>query len=260
MKLTVLALILLSGVAACAQSPAEKQLFDLVNREREKAGATRLEWNDGLARAALKHSQLLDQHRQLSHQFAGEPDLQERVGSTDVRFNSVAENVAMAPDVETAHAGLMESPGHRANILSPAYNAIGISIIQHGRELFVTQDFAHILVAYTEKQFRDAVITRFNQARRAQGLPLIGITSDARLRKAACAQDMNADKMIDSLPGAARLMVFSVSDPGSVPDDLRKAAADKTIDRMNIGVCLKTGGKTGFSKFWVVAAFFRPVE
>jgi len=104
------------------------------------------------------------------------------------------------------------------------------------------------------------VITRFNQARRAQGLPLIGITADTRLRKAACAQDLNADKMIDSLPGAARLMVFSVSDPGSVPDDLRKAAADKSIDRMNIGVCLKTGGKTGFSKFWVVAAFFRPAE
>jgi hypothetical protein len=66
--------------------------------------------------------------------------------------------------------------------------------------------------------------------------------------------------MVQRLPGAARLMVFSVSDPRSVPDDLRKAAADKTIDRMNIGVCLKTGGKTGFSKFWVVAAFFRPVE
>src|SRR5262249_45537502 len=192
MKPAIVVLIVLSCAAAArAQSSAEKQLFDLINREREKAGASKLEWNDGLAQAAQRHSQLLDQHQSLSHRFAGEPDLQERVGATGVRFNSVAENVAMAPEVETAHAGLMESPGHRANILSPAYNAVGLSIIQSGHQLFVTQDFAHILVSYSEKQFRNAVITRFNQARRAQGLPLIGITADSRLRKAACAQDLN---------------------------------------------------------------------
>jgi hypothetical protein len=37
---------------------------------------------------------------------------------------------------------------------------------------------------------------------------------------------------------------------------LKKFTADKAVERMNIGVCLQTGGKTGFSKFWVVAAFF----
>jgi uncharacterized protein YkwD len=171
MKPAIVALVLLTCAAAGAQSSAEKQLFDLINREREKVGASKLEWNDGLAEAALKHSRLLDQHEALSHQFAGEPELQERVGATGVRFNSVAENVAMAPEVETAHAGLMESPGHRANILNHGYNAVGISVIQHGRQLFVTQDFAHIVVSYSEKQFRDAVITRFNQARRGRGLP-----------------------------------------------------------------------------------------
>jgi hypothetical protein len=61
--------------------------------------------------------------------------------------------------------------------------------------------------------------------------------------------------MIQNLPGAARLFVFSLSEPGALPDDLRKAAADAALERMNIGVCLQTGGKTGFSKFWVVMAF-----
>src|SRR5947209_276802 len=131
MKPTLLVLILImGGAAARSQSAAEKQLFDLVNREREKAGLGRLAWSDQLARAAVKHSKLLEEHQDLSHQFEGEPTLQERIGATGARFNSVAENVAEAPDVLTAHTGLMHSPGHRANILHADYNAIGIAIVQ----------------------------------------------------------------------------------------------------------------------------------
>jgi len=261
MKSIVAGLIaIICSVAAGAQSPLEKQLFDLVNHERQKAGLNRFEWSDKLAEAALAHSRLLDQHQDLSHQFAAEPVLQERVGATGLRFNSVAENVAEAPDVATAHDGLMHSPGHRANILNSNYNAIGIAIVQHGSQLFVTQDFAHVLASYTEKQFREAVISSFAQVRRARKLPAIDIVADSRLRKAACAQDMNTNQMIQTLPGAARLVVFSASEPTSFPDDLRKAAADPATERMNIGVCLQTGGKTGFSKFWVVAAFYRNTE
>jgi hypothetical protein len=232
-------------------------MFDLVNRERVKAGLNKLEWNDRLATAALDHSRLLAEHQDLSHQFPGEAPLQERVGATGLRFNSVAENVAEAPDVETAHQGLMHSPGHRANILHQEYNALGISIVEHGHQLFVTQDFGHTLVSYTEKQFRDAVVTGFNQTRRTHSLRPVDVIVDPRLRKSACAQDMNTDKIIQGLPGAASLVVFSLSEPGTLPEDLRKLAVDKTVERMNIGVCLQTGGKNGFSKFWVVTAFFR---
>jgi hypothetical protein len=276
MKPTILAIILLfCATASSAQSALEKQLFDLVNREREKAGVSKLEWNDNLARAALRHSQLLDEHQELSHQFAREPSLQERVGVTGTRFNAVAENVAQAQEadgarrilmrypaeeVENAHKGLMESPGHRANILSPAYNAIGISIVQDGQQLYVTQDFAHIMPSYNEQQIRDALVTGFNKARRTRGLGPINVMIDAQLRKAACAQDMNTDRMIQGLPGAGSLLVFSMSEPGALPESLRKTAADKTLERMNIGVCLQTGGQTGFSKFWVVAAFYRSVD
>jgi len=253
---TLFVLAIVMPVTARAQSPMEKQLLDLVNREREKAGAGKLEWNDRLTQAALKHSQLMDEHQDLSHQFAGEVSLQERVGATGARFNAVAENVAEAPDVATVHKGLMNSPGHRTNILNPAYNAIGISIVEHGQQLFVTQDFAHILLSYSEKDFRDALVTNFNKARRAHHFRPVDVVTDARLRKAACAQDMNTNQMIQGLPGAARLLVFSASDPGSLPEDMRATAADRAIDRMNIGVCLQTGGKNGFSKFWVVAAFY----
>jgi uncharacterized protein YkwD len=253
----VLFTLIFCGAAALAQSTAEKQLFDLVNREREKAKLSKLEWSDRLAQAALAHSKLLAENRDLSHQFSGEPILQERIGATRLRFNSVAENVAAAQDVNTAHAALMKSPGHRANILHQDYNAIGIAIVERDHELYVTQDFAHTLVSYTEKQFRDAIVSGFNQARRTRGLRPVDVSIDPQLKKAACAQDINTKRLIQNIPGATGLLVFSQSEIGALPDDLKKFTADKAVERMNIGVCLQTGGKTGFSRFWVVAAFFQ---
>ena len=248
--------IVLPGVAQAGPSQLEQQLFDLVNREREKARLGKLVWNDRLAAAALEHSRLLSRNQDLSHQYDGESPLQQRVGATGLRFNSVAENVAAAPTVDITHKGLMESPGHRANIRHQDYNAIGISIVERDHQLFVTQDFAHTLASYSEKQFQDAVVSSFKQARRARGLPAVDIMIDPRLRKSACAQDMNTDKMIQGLPGAASLLVFSLVEP-ALPDNLRRLASDRSVERMSIGVCLQTGGKIGFSKFWVVAAFYR---
>ena len=246
--------------AQAGPSQREQQLFDLVNREREKAGLARLEWNDRLAKAALDHSRLQAENRDLSHQFPGEAPLNERVGATELRFRAVAENVAAAPAVDIAHKSLMESPGHRANILHADYNAIGIAIVERDHELFITQDFAHTLVSLTEKQVADAVVRDFNRARRAKGLPPVDVKVDPRLRKSACAQDLGTDKMIQNLPDAVRLLVYSMSEPGSLPADMQEAASDKDLQRMDLGVCLQTGGKTGFSKFWVVAAFYRSTE
>lgn len=268
MKRAIVAIVcfifVISIRAQAGPSQREQQLLDLVNHERGRAGLQKLEWNDQLAKAALAHSRLLAQNRDLSHQFPGEPPLQERAGATGLRFNSVAENVAEAPTVDVAHKALMQSPGHRANILHQDYNAIGIAIVsvmlEHGEELFVTQDFAHALVSYSEKQFRDAIVTNFNQARRAKGLPQVNVVIDPQLRKSACARDLNTDKIIQGLPGAADLVVFSLSEPSALPADLRRLMADRTLQRMNIGVCLQTGGTNGFSKFWVVTAFFRSAE
>jgi len=246
--------------AHAGPSQREQQLFGLVNHEREKAGLSKLEWSDQLAEAALAHSRLLADNLDLSHQFPGEPLLQERIGVTKLRFNAVAENVAESPDVDTAHTALMKSPGHRANILHQDYNAIGISIVERDHTLFITQDFAHTLASYTEKQFRESLIANFNQARHARKMSAVDVISDQHLRKVACSQDMHTDKMIQNLPGASGLLVFSMNEPGALPDDMRKYTSDKTLQRMNIGVCLQTGGATGFSRFWVVAAFYRSAD
>lgn len=56
----------------------------------------------------------------------------------------VGENLAFAPNLELAHQGLMNSPGHRANILSSDYYKIGIGIAQsEDYGLMITQVFSN---------------------------------------------------------------------------------------------------------------------
>ena len=242
---------------ALAQSQAEQQLFDLVNHERENAGLLKLQWDNHLAEAARAHSALMAENQDLSHQFAGEPPLQQRARATGARFDAWGENVAAAPAVEVVHKGLMKSPGHRANILNSLYNSVGIAIVERGHELYVTQDFSHIPRVYNEAQLRKALVELFDDARRVKGIAAIDVAvDDPHLRKAACSEGHRAEKLLQKLPGGTNLVVFTLSEPGKLPDNMQKAAADTTLQRMSIGVCLIGGAKDGFSKFRVVAVFY----
>ena len=237
-------------------SSQQKQLFDLVNAERRRHGLSPLQWDDQLAEAARAHTQLMVSKGDLSHQFRGEAPLSERAGRAGAHFNSVAENVAYAGDVRSLHENLMNSPHHRANILSPDSNAIGIALSQRGNELYVTEDFAHLLKNYNGNQFGDEVINAFNRLRQRLGLAPLKASSDAGLHEAACTANPDPPAIIGSLPGAIHLAVVTASQPSDLPPPMQEAAWNKRLRRMNIGVCFKPDDKSGFSKYWVVAAFY----
>ena len=60
----------------------------------------------------------------------------------DVRFTAAGENLALAQTLEIAHRNLMNSPGHRANIMSPAFGRVGIGIMDGGfYGLMISQEF-----------------------------------------------------------------------------------------------------------------------
>ena len=67
----------------------------------------------------------------------------DRMRAGGAAFRAAGENLALAPTVQIAHDGLMNSPGHRANILNPRYRRIGIGVADggmHGK--MFTQNFA----------------------------------------------------------------------------------------------------------------------
>jgi uncharacterized protein YkwD len=254
----LLGLGLLSGAARAQASPSadEMKLFSLLNQERERAGLQPLHWDAHLAEAARFHAQRMAQSRQLSHLLPGEPDMGERVAATGLRFDAVAENVAYAPSIETAHQGLMNSPPHRANILNSQYNAGGLAVVASGRTLFVAQNFAHTLPAFTETQFRDTMLLAFNQARRSKGLDQMKVVFDQHLQQAACSAQPDANALISQTPGAVTLDVYTTASPITLPAHMQQSAVDSRLHRMNVGVCFKPGDR-GYASFTVVTAFFR---
>jgi len=147
---------------------SEKQIFDQLNQERQKAGLPILEWNDLLAEAARSHSQMMAENDKLAHQLAGEPPLQERIALQGVRFTRAGENIALTGYVEDVHLALMTSAGHRANMLNPKYNAVGIGVIEQNGKIYVTQDFAFQVPVYSEAEFVAALAERLQLPERTQ--------------------------------------------------------------------------------------------
>jgi uncharacterized protein YkwD len=260
--LTLIAAFLLAGV--CAAQPVlpiaslspEQQLFKLLNLERQHHRLSPLQWDSRLADAARIHAQKMAQAGGISHRFAGEPDLGQRARSTGALFKSVAENVAMGGTPEEIHLALMNSPGHRANILNSQYNAGGVGVVQVNNELYVTQDFAQLVPAYSADQFRQGIVEAFNKLRQARGVRAISARSDTRLDQAACAAKLDPGSVLADQPGAASATTFTAVQPWDLPSALEKSAADSTLQRMSLGVCFRPDPANNFAQFWVVAVFF----
>jgi len=109
---------------------AERQLFGLVNEERAKRGRA--------------HSSEMFRLKYFSHEspVAGSPF--DRLRAAGITYSRAGENLAYAQSVAIAHRALMDSTGHRENILRPEFTRIGIGIISAGAygrmvtQLFIT--------------------------------------------------------------------------------------------------------------------------
>jgi len=145
---------------------AEKELLDLTNRTRERAGLPLFQLDEGLARAAHKHATTMAMRQELSHQFPGELGLSQRISAdSKLYLIEVAENVALAESAERINDGLMHSPPHRENILHPSYNSIGIGIVRRGNVLYAVEDFGHSLPTYSSEKAEDVVAEAIAQKR-----------------------------------------------------------------------------------------------
>ncbi len=129
---------------------SEEQLLALANQARRRAGAPPLTIDAGLTNAARIHAEAMLTARQLSHQFNNEPSLPQRLADrTALQLDREGENVAIDYDADHGHEHLMLSPPHRANLLNPAYNVVGLGVVRSGDRLYIVQDFGHALPNYS---------------------------------------------------------------------------------------------------------------
>jgi uncharacterized protein YkwD len=58
-----------------------------------------------------------------------------------VAYKWAGENIARATSLVAAHQALMESPDHRANILSAGYTQVGVGVYRSGGKWHIAQIF-----------------------------------------------------------------------------------------------------------------------
>lgn len=127
-----------------ANSTMENQLVALVNKERTVRNLNSLTVDPTLIVIARGHSADMFEKGYFSHTAPDGKNVANRAADKNYPYLVIGENLAYAPSVALAHKGLMESEGHRANILSPEFNKIGIGIMDGGvYGLMVTQVFSN---------------------------------------------------------------------------------------------------------------------
>lgn len=120
----------------------EAAMLELINRERVENNLPPLAADPEMTEVARRHSADMFARGYFSHNTPENKDPFDRMREANVKYRTAGENLALAPTLEIAHRGLMNSPGHRANILRGAFGRVGIGILDGGRRgLMISQEF-----------------------------------------------------------------------------------------------------------------------
>jgi uncharacterized YkwD family protein len=157
--------------AAPAPAPAEpsdglnadeQAMLNLVNQERVKAGLNPLQSDPTLVKLARMKAQDMIDKGYFSHTSPTYGSPFDLLRANGVTYSYAGENLAGAGSTSSAHTNLMNSAGHRANILNGNYTKVGIGVVSGGPygKMFV-QLFIAGQVKVFNREFNMIVILRF---------------------------------------------------------------------------------------------------
>jgi uncharacterized protein YkwD len=256
-------------IAPASTQDAEQRLLALVNRDRSKAKLGLLQWDNRIADVSRAHSQDMKQTKVVAHVSATTGSAADRMNAAKYKTALVMENVARAYGVREAHDALMNSPGHRANLMSPQATHVGIGVVfgddSAGRQaLFVTQVFVRIP---PQIDTVTGVKTVFEALRTVRA-----VRHDSVLDKAAqgVAFQLAAGQPADKVwPQAKRELdrtavkyarmgsvVSVISDINAI--DAAGLVADSKATEVGIGVAQGTHKELGQGAIWLVLLLAEP--
>jgi len=240
---------------------AEQQLLEAANQSRAQAGAPPLTLDDGLSQAARIHAQAMLDAQQLSHQFDGEPALPQRLAvMTHLQLDQEGENVALDSDAVHGHQHLMLSPPHRANLLNPAYNVVGLGVVRgsgtHGEDhIYIVEDFGHALPHSSPAEVKDRVAAAVNQMRRQASQSELTRRDLLTADDAACSM-AQADKLgtspIHQLAQRSTVLTFTSLHPEALPNGAEQAISSRTLHSFSVGACYARTDTYPTGVYWVV--------
>lgn len=130
------------GAGAYTLTLQEQKAVMLLNEARKTEGLEPLKVNLRLAKLAADYAMDMNKRRFFAHIDPDGKDPFDRMAAIGIDLPNEGENIALSPDVETAHRMLMESPLHRENILNPKFTEIGIGVRPDSRGgIYLVQEF-----------------------------------------------------------------------------------------------------------------------
>lgn len=220
--------------------PQTEQLFALANQARAANSAGPLKWDAALAAAALAHCRRMAAEGEISHRYGGEQDLTDRAGHAGAHFSLIEENIAVGSYVDRIHQGWMESPGHRANMLNPQVNRVGIAVVRANGVDYAVADFSRAVEALTQAQVEAEVGALLH----AKGLMILNDHADAR---AYCESD---DHYRGNNPPRF-LMRWQNPDANVLPQPLVEQLVNGHYTRAQVGSCAPRGVEGAFTVYRV---------
>ena len=245
MKKALLALILSAAPFILAQSPDEQSRLELANQARATHNLPPLHWDGTLAHAAQAHLQrVLQNQSEYLHQYPGEPDLQTRGANAGAHFTTIAENIGGRGESPADLQKIwMTTPTHRANLLDPNLNAVGIAVIEQGGLLYAVEDFARSVAV----QQNTGIEKRVAQLLQEHGIAPAASNDDARATCTMPKGNAGHPKMVIQWDGP---------NPTQLPDVLLQQIASGSYTTAQIGACPSNQVNQQFTLYHVAVLLY----
>lgn len=233
------------GMAQGNASPAESALVQMANQVRAEHGVAPLKWSSALAQAARAHAKrMVSEPGELEHQYPGEPDVIARASKEGALFSAIAENLARRGNNPAELQQVwMSTAVHRANLLDPKMNVVGIGVIESEGLLYAVEDFAHSVPAPKRKEIESQVTNALQKA----GIASVKTTDAAR---------SNCENQSNTAAGASLVVHWEGADPGQLPEVLAQRIAQGTYHTAAVGACPSTQPGQGFTTYRVALLLY----
>lgn len=247
---------------------AEAQVRELINRDRAAAGLPPLAVDPQLEAVARAHSRDMRDHHFVGHVSPTTGSPSDRVRSAGLPTpRLLLENVAMGSSPGEVEQSLLDSPAHRANLLSPEVDRVGVGAAvndgEAGRELYVTQLFARFPTIQSAAEATARLRLRTDELRRSARLaPLasdpvlddLAATAAARLATGAGALDRAEAPIAAAMDhlGDRYAALRTIAASGSDIDALRLPDSLRDPRFSHAGVAAAMGRRNGDTVMFAV--------
>ncbi len=222
-----------------------EQLFVLANRARAAAGVKPLNWDPALTNAALAHCRLMAIKGPIEHQYPGELGIEARTAKAGAHFSLIAENLAVGTSPAEIQDEWMKSAGHRANLLNPREDRLGVAVVEARGVLYVVEDFSRAEPVLTRSQV-EIVISRLVEM---SGITILAGNEAARTY---CATgNAPKDKMLPSF-----LITWQGPSLTELPKALAAQLASGEYHQAEVGSCAPQDVKGSFTVYRVAVLLY----